>query len=36
MGQTLSVRQLEAWYGSNQTLKGINMEITSNHVTAIN
>ena len=35
MGQTLSVRQLEAWYGSNQTLKGINMEITSNHVTAI-
>lgn len=35
MGQTLSVRQLEAWYGANKTLKGINMEIASNHVTAI-
>jgi len=35
MSHSLSVRQLEAWYGSNQTLKGINMEITSNHVTAI-
>ena len=35
MSHSLSVRQLEAWYGSNQTLKGINMEIISNHVTAI-
>ncbi|AFM42121.1 phosphate ABC transporter ATP-binding protein, PhoT family [Desulfosporosinus acidiphilus SJ4] len=35
MGQSLSVRQLEAWYGTNQTLKGINMEIAANQVTAI-
>src|SRR5680860_852452 len=35
MGQSLSVRKLEAWYGSNQTLKGINMEIIPNQVTAI-
>lgn len=35
MGQTLSVQQLEAWYGANKTLKGINMEVASNHVTAI-
>lgn len=35
MGQRLSVRQLEAWYGSNKTLKGINMEIPANQVTAI-
>jgi phosphate transport system ATP-binding protein len=35
MGQSLSVRNLEAWYGSNKTLKGINMEITPNQVTAI-
>jgi phosphate transport system ATP-binding protein len=35
MGQSLSVRQLEAWYGSQQTLKGINMEIAANQVTAI-
>ncbi|MDQ7096090.1 phosphate ABC transporter ATP-binding protein PstB [Desulfosporosinus sp. PR] len=35
MEQNLSVRELEAWYGSNRTLKGINIEITSNQVTAI-
>ncbi|WP_088225361.1 phosphate ABC transporter ATP-binding protein PstB [Desulfosporosinus sp. FKB] len=35
MGQSLSIRQLEAWYGTNQTLKGINMEIAANQVTAI-
>ena len=35
MNQNLSVRELEAWYGSNRTLKGINMEITTNQVTAI-
>ena len=35
MGQSLSVRNLEAWYGSNKTLKGINMEIRPNEVTAI-
>ncbi|MHB8076155.1 phosphate ABC transporter ATP-binding protein [Desulfosporosinus fructosivorans] len=35
MGQSLSVRKLEAWYGSNKTLKGINMEIDPNQVTAI-
>ncbi|MGC7872481.1 phosphate ABC transporter ATP-binding protein PstB [Desulfosporosinus sp. SYSU MS00001] len=35
MGQNLSIRQLEAWYGTNQTLKGINMEIAANQVTAI-
>jgi phosphate transport system ATP-binding protein len=35
MGQSLSVRNLEAWYGSNKTLKGINMEIAPNQVTAI-
>ncbi|MHB1404515.1 MAG: phosphate ABC transporter ATP-binding protein PstB [Desulfitobacteriaceae bacterium] len=35
MGQSLSVRNLDAWYGSNKTLKGINMEIPPNQVTAI-
>lgn len=35
MGQSLSVRNLDAWYGSNKTLKGINMEIPANQVTAI-
>ncbi|MDA8443435.1 MAG: phosphate ABC transporter ATP-binding protein PstB [Peptococcaceae bacterium] len=35
MGQSLSVRNLEAWYGSNKTLHGINMEIAKNEVTAI-
>lgn len=35
MGQSLSVRNLEAWYGSNKTLKGINMEIAPKQVTAI-
>lgn len=35
MGQSLSVRNLEAWYGSNRTLKGINIEISKNEVTAI-
>jgi len=35
MGQSLSVRNLEAWYGSNKTLKGINIEIAPNQVTAI-
>lgn len=35
MGQSLSVRNLEAWYGSNKTLKGINMDIAPNQVTAI-
>lgn len=35
MGQSLSVRNLEAWYGSQKTLKGIDMEIPANHVTAI-
>ena len=35
MGQSLSVHNLEAWYGSNKTLKGINMEIRPNQVTAI-
>ncbi|HUS88818.1 MAG TPA: phosphate ABC transporter ATP-binding protein PstB [Desulfosporosinus sp.] len=35
MGQSLSVRNLEAWYGSNKTLKGINIDITPNQVTAI-
>lgn len=35
MGQSLSIRNLEAWYGTNQTLKGINMEIAANQVTAI-
>ncbi|HBW34678.1 phosphate ABC transporter ATP-binding protein PstB [Desulfosporosinus sp. BICA1-9] len=35
MGQSLSVRNLEAWYGSQKTLTGIDMEIPSNHVTAI-
>lgn len=35
MGQSLSVRNLDAWYGTNKTLKGINMEIPPNQVTAI-
>lgn len=35
MGQSLSVTNLEAWYGSNKTLKGINMEIAQKQVTAI-
>ena len=35
MGQSLSVRNLDAWYGSYKTLKGINMEIPANQVTAI-
>jgi phosphate transport system ATP-binding protein len=35
MEQNLSVRELEAWYGTNRTLKGINMEINKNEVTAI-
>lgn len=35
MGQSLSIRHLEAWYGTHQTLKGINMEIAANQVTAI-
>ena len=35
MGQSLSVRHLEAWYGSNKILKGINMEIAAKQVTAI-
>lgn len=35
MGQSLSVHNLEAWYGSNKILKGINMEIRPNKVTAI-
>lgn len=35
MGQSLSVLNLDAWYGSNKTLKGINMEIPPNQVTAI-
>jgi len=35
MGQSLSVHNLEAWYGSNKILKGINMEIRPNQVTAI-
>lgn len=35
MGQNLSVRNLEAWYGSQHTLKGINMEIPRDQVTAI-
>ncbi|KUO74641.1 MAG: phosphate ABC transporter ATP-binding protein [Desulfosporosinus sp. BRH_c37] len=35
MGQSLSVSNLEAWYGSNRTLKGINMEISPKQVTAI-
>ncbi|HBP65620.1 MAG TPA: phosphate ABC transporter ATP-binding protein, partial [Desulfosporosinus sp.] len=35
MGQSLSIHNLEAWYGSNKILKGINMEIRPNQVTAI-
>lgn len=35
MGQSLSIRNLEAWYGLQKTLKGINMEIPANQVTAI-
>ncbi len=35
MGQSLTIRNLDAWYGDNQTLKGINMEISANQVTAI-
>lgn len=35
MGQSLSVRNLDAWYGTNKTLKGINIEIPANEVTAI-
>ncbi len=35
MGQSLTIRNLNAWYGDNQTLKGINMEIPANQVTAI-
>lgn len=35
MDQSLSVHELEAWYGSNKILKGINIEITAKQVTAI-
>ena len=35
MDHNLNVRELEAWYGTNRTLKGINIEIASNQVTAI-
>jgi len=35
MGQSLSIKNLEAWYGSQKTLKAIDMEIPPNHVTAI-
>ena len=35
MGQSLSIKNLEAWYGPQKTLKGIDLEIPRNHVTAI-
>jgi len=35
VGQSLSVRNLDAWYGTNKTLKNINIEIPANEVTAI-
>lgn len=35
MGQSLSIKNLEAWYGIQQTLKGISLEIPANHATAI-
>ncbi|GMA51896.1 phosphate import ATP-binding protein PstB [Alicyclobacillus contaminans] len=35
MGQSLHVRDLKAWYGNHQTLRGISMEIPENRVTAI-
>lgn len=35
MGQSVTVRNLEAWYGNNKILKSINMDIPQNQVTAI-
>lgn len=35
MGERIVVSDLRAWYGSNLTLKGINLEIEANQVTAI-
>ena len=35
MGQNLNVLDLEAWYGSQKTLKGISMDIPRDQVTAI-
>lgn len=35
MGQSLKVQNLEAWYGAQKTLKGINMDIPRDQVTAI-
>ncbi|MHB1653317.1 MAG: phosphate ABC transporter ATP-binding protein PstB [Desulfitobacteriaceae bacterium] len=35
MGQDLRIRNLEAWYGTQRTLKGINMDIPRDQVTAI-
>ena len=35
MGQSLKIRNLEAWYGTQRTLKGVDMEIPKDQVTAI-
>lgn len=35
MGQSLRIRNLEAWYGEQKALKGINIELPANQVTAI-
>lgn len=35
MGKSISVENLQAWYGDNLTLKGITMKLEANHVTAI-
>ncbi len=35
MGERIVVSELKAWYGSNLTLKGIDLEIEANQVTAI-
>lgn len=35
MGKSLNVRELEAWYGTAKTLKGISMQIEANQVTSI-
>jgi len=35
MGMNISVRELDAWFGKNQVLYDIGMEISANHVTAI-